>query len=41
MLLIFPIGDEREIAGLRVLNTGDAANVDLAVAFQLAIQPRS
>ena len=41
MLVIFRIGDEREIARLCVLDAGDAANLDVAVAFQPAFQPFS
>ena len=41
MLVIFRVGDEREIAGLRLLDAGDAADLDVAVAFEAAVQPFS
>ena len=41
MLMVFRIGDEGEIASLGVLDAGDAADIDLAIAFQPAIQPFS
>ena len=41
MLVIFRIGNKGEIASLCVLDAGDTADVDLAVAFQPAIQPFS
>jgi hypothetical protein len=33
--------DEGEIARLRLLDAGDARDVDLAIAFQPALQPFS
>jgi hypothetical protein len=41
MLVIFPIGDKRQIASLCLLDAGNATDLDLAVAFQLAFQPFS
>ena len=39
--MIFRIGDEGEIARLGVLDAGDAADLDVAVAFEPAVQPFS
>ena len=41
MVAILRIGDECQIAGLRVLDAGDATNLDLAVAVQPTVQPFS
>ena len=33
---VLRVGEEREVAGARVLDAGDAVDVDLAVAFEPA-----
>ena len=37
--LIFRVGDEGQIARPRLLDAGDAHDVDLRVAFEAALQP--
>ena len=36
---VLRIGEEREIAGARLLDAGDARDVDVAVAFEPALEP--
>jgi hypothetical protein len=39
--VIFRVCDEGEIAGFRVLDAGYAADFEVAIAFQPALQPFS
>ena len=36
--LVFRIGQERDVAGLRVLYAGDACDVEFTVSFEPAVQ---
>ena len=39
--LIFRVGDEGQIAGGRVLQTGDAHDLEIAVTFETTLEPFS